>query len=237
MYGNFSLRLGNKPWRFSLSGDAASSRFSDRSGSAAGSGFRVAAKGERFWTRSGLLRIQGVLRAPDLEEQFNRGNVSIYFRPSAQTAAAKRRQKFPIHFSRASVSLNRDARTPAKTVDVLDALAGFNFGPFSSVFSCSLHSLSSFEEEGGIPPLFRSRGFEDFESFKVSAELGWKPSVFDIKTRVGYTTRAEKDPIRDLSLNISIRPAKWGRIGLKIASADFPEKWSYTLSWRFNAKP
>jgi hypothetical protein len=234
LYGNFSLRLGNKPWRFSLSGDGAGGRFADRGGSMAGSGFRVAAKGEYFRPRSGLLRFQGTLRSPGLDESFNRGSFSAYFRPSAQTAAEKRKESFPLSFTRASIGLNRDARNPGKTGDVLDALAGFSFGPFSSVFSFSLHNISFLDADNGS--LFQAPVFENFDSFKVSAEFGWKPSVFDIKTRVGYTSRAEKDPVLDLSLNVSVRPGKWGRVGLKIASTDFPEKWNYTLSWRFNIK-
>ena len=239
IYGNFALRLGNKPWRFSLASDWAGSRFADRGGSTAGAGFRLSAKTERFWPRSGLLRFQGTIRSPGLEEDLNRGNLSIYFRPSAPSAAAKRNNPFLVRFSRASLGISRDARNPLKTADNLDALFGLNFGPFSSVFSFHLHSLSVLDQKSEAPPLFSSPFYEAFDSFKVSGELGWKLSNFplgamDIKTRVGYTTRANKEPIWDLSYNCSVRPGKWGRIGLKIASTDFPEKWNYTLSWRFS---
>ena len=47
-YGNFALRLGHRPWRFSLAGDGATNRFSDRSGSTAGAGLRLGARAERF---------------------------------------------------------------------------------------------------------------------------------------------------------------------------------------------
>ena len=235
VYGNASLRLGNKPWRFSLGGDGASSRFADRSGATAGSGFRLAAKGERFWPRSGLLRFQAALRAPGLDEDFSRGNLSLYFRPPAPTATEKRNSLFPLRFTRASLSLNRDARAPAKTADSLDALAGFSLGPLSSVFSCSLHSLSCLNEEDGTSPLFQFPAFETFQSFKISGELGIKPSIFDIRIRLGYTIRKKKDPLWEPSLNCSVRPGKWGRLGLKITYTDFPEKWNYTVSWRFEA--
>jgi hypothetical protein len=110
-------------------------------------------------------------------------------------------------------------------------------GPFTSAFSFSLHSLSYLAEES----LFQFPAFENFDSFKVSGELGWKPpklriGAIDLKTRLGYTIRAGKEPLWDLSLNGSIRFGKWGRIGLKIASTDFPDKWNYNLSWRFEGK-
>ena len=241
LYGNFAFRLGNKPWRFSLAGDGAEGRFAGRSGAAAGTGFRLAAKGERFWSRSGLLRFRGELRAAGIGESFSRGNTSVYYRPSAPSAAEKRNAASILRFTRASLTASRDARKPWKTADSLSALTGFNLGPFSSAFSFSLHSLSSLEEEN----IFQLNAFESFDSFKVSGELGWKPPKLhigtsdlkiDLKTRLGYTIRAEKDSILELSLNSSIKPGKWGRIGLKIASTDFPEKWNYTLSWRFDAK-
>ena len=235
VYGNFALRLGNKPWRFSLAGDGAGGRFADRNGSASGSGFRIAARGERFWPRSGLLRFQGTIRSPGPEEVFNRGSFSVYYRPSAPTATERRANPYPIHFTRASISFNRDARNTEKASDSLDALTAFYFGPLSSVFSCSLHSLSCLEEDSRAALLLRFPMFETFDSFKISCELIWKPGILDLRTRLGYTTRAEKDPIWDLSLNCSLRPGKWGRIGLKIASSDFPEKWEYTISWRFDS--
>jgi hypothetical protein len=239
LYGNFALRLGNKPWRFSLAGDGAEGRFADRNGSTAGTGFRVAAKGEHFWPRSGLLRFQSTFRSPGLEEDFDRGSLSIYYRPSAPTAAEKRNQTFPLRFTRSSLSVNRDARKAEKTADTLNALAGFNVGPFSTAFSVALHSFSSLNDESGS--LFQFPAFETFDSFKISGELSWKPQIkkinsLDLRTRLGYTVREKKDDIWDFSVNASVRPGKWGRIGLRIASTDFPEKWNYTLSWRFAAQ-
>ena len=233
VYGNASLRLGNKPWRFSLAADTAGPRFADRSGSTAGGGFRLSAKVERFWLRSGYLRFQGTIRSPAIDEKLDRGNISIYYRPSAPSAAEKRNNPFLVRFSRASLSFNRDARTPGKTADTLDVLSGFNFGILSTVFSCSLHSFSDLEDKGG-PPLFLFPVFEKFESFKVSGELALKLGIFDLRTKLAFTVRAEKSPLWEPSINCSIRPGKWGRIGLKIAFTDFPEKWNYTLSWRFN---
>ena len=237
MYGNFALRLGNKPWRFSLAGDGALNRFADRSGAAAGEGFRIAAKGERFWTRSGFLRFQGILRSPGPEEPFNRANFSFYFRPSAPTAADIRNGVSLFRFSRASFSFNRDARNPQKTADTMDALAGFYVGPLSAVFSYSLHGYSSLDSSNprfvDSQTLFQPYFFEDYDSYKVSGELGVMAGIFNLKTRLSYTDRVKKPPLWEPSLNCSVKPGKWGRLTFIIASADFPKKWNYTVSWRF----
>ena len=234
-YGNFALRLGNRPWRLSLAGDGAGSRFVDRNGSAVGAGFRLAARGEHFWPRSGLLRFQSVLRAPAFGEDFERGSFSVFYRPPAPTAAQRREGAQLVRFSRASVSFNRDARVPEKTTDTLNGLVGFNLGPFSTVFSCTLNSLTAFEEKGSTPPLFRPTLFESFESFRVLGEWGFSLRYVTVRTRLGYTTRSEKDPVWEFSLNASFRPGRWGRLTLNIATTDFPEKWHYTLSWRYGA--
>jgi hypothetical protein len=236
LYGNAAVRFGNRPWRFSLAGDGASARFADRSGSTTGSGLRLAAKAERFWPRSGLLRTQGTLRSPGLGVMFERANFSAYFRPSAPTAAERRRNPLALRFSRASINVSRDARKPEKTADALGAYAAYSLGPFGAVISVSLDSISVLDSES--PGVFQFPAFESFESFKASGELSWRPPSFrfgalDLRARLGHTTRAEKKNLWDLSLNGSLRPGKYGRIGLKVASTDFPEKWNYTLSWRF----
>jgi len=232
-YGNFALRLGNRPWRFSIAGDGASSRFADRDGSAAGAGFRLAARAEHFWPRSGLLRFQGTLRGPAPGEDFERGSVSIFYRPPAPSARERRENPQLIRLSRVSISFNRDARTPEKTTDTLTGLAGFHFGPLSTVFSVMLNSLSSFDNKSGIAPLYRASGFESFDSFRVAGELGFSADFFTVRTRLGYTIRDKKDPLWDFSLNGSFRPGRWGRVTLNIAATDFPSKWNYTLSWRY----
>ncbi|MCL2070218.1 MAG: hypothetical protein FWH19_04450 [Treponema sp.] len=235
VYGNAALRLESRPWRFSLAGDGATGRFADRSGSSAGAAFRLAGRAEHFWPRSGLLRLQSTIRAPALDEDFNRGNFSVYYRPSAPGAAERRENPNKLRFSRASLSLNRDARRPDRTADSISGLAGFILGPFNSTFTGSLQNTSSLADDG--IPLFSAPAFESFDSFRVSGELGWRPAGFpvgslDLRARLGHTTRAEKENLWDLSLNCSLRPGKWGRIGLRAASTDFPRRWNYTLSWR-----
>jgi len=242
LYGNFSLRLGHRPWRLSLAGDGVGGRFADRSGAITNTGFRLAARGERFWPRSGLLRIQGSVRSSGLEEPFDRGSFSAYYRPSAPTATQRRESTALIRFTRASLSLGRDARNKDKAADTLNALTAFNIGPFSTVYTFTLSNKSKLTNEAGS--LFQYPLLETFESYKVGGEVIWRApnlqlgnivsaGTFELRTRLGYMVRAEKDPILDFSVNCSFRPGRWGRVSLRVASTDFPEKWNYTLNWRF----
>ncbi|GHU66995.1 hypothetical protein FACS189447_08730 [Spirochaetia bacterium] len=228
MFGNAAVRIGDKPWRLSLAFDTAGNRFVDRGGAISGAGFRLASRLERRWIRSGLFRFGTVFRSPGYREDFNRGEVSLYFRPSAPSA--KNRPLF--YFSRASLTLSRDARVPLKTEDSLQAMAGFNIGSWRTVFTGTLHNRSVFDTDENPPPLPLPPAFETFESFRVSGELGWTRSIVSISTKAGYTVKAEKENTWDIAVNTSVKPGKWGRIGLKIASDQFPEKWNYALSWR-----
>ncbi|MCL2602342.1 MAG: hypothetical protein FWD91_05970, partial [Treponema sp.] len=232
-YGNFAVRLGNKPWRVSLVGDGSGSRFADRDGSAVGSGFRLAARGERFLPRSGLVRFQSTFRAAALDGNFQRGSVSLLYRPPAPSPAQRRANTHRIRFARASASFSRDARTPEKTIDTLSALAGFNFGIASATISSAFSGLSELQANGETSALFQPTAFEEFDSLKVSGELGFNLNPLNIRTKLGYTTRANKSPLWEYSLNCSFRPSRWSRLSLNIAATDFPQKWNYTLSWRY----
>jgi hypothetical protein len=228
MYRSAAIRIGDKPWRLSLAADAAGSRYVDRGGAVPGAGFRMASRLERRWERSGFFRFGTVFRSLGFGEDFNRGEASIYFRPSAPSA--KNRPLF--YFSRASLSLSRDARVPRKTEDSLQGMAGFNIGPWRLTFSGTLNCRSIFEADENPPPLPLPPAFGTFESFRGAGELGWSRGIVSISTKAGYTIKDEKDNVWDIALNTSVKPGKWGRVGLKIASTQFPEKWNYTLSWR-----
>jgi len=241
LYGNFSLRLGHRPWRFSLAADGVGGRFSDRSGAITDTGFRMAARGEHFLPRSGLLRVQSSIRSQDMEANFDRFSFSAYYRPSAPTAAERRENTSAIRFSRISVNFGRDARQTDKSRDSLNSLAAFNIGPFNTAFTLALNSVSALGDETG--GFLQYPLFETFDSLRAGGELIWRAPNFrlfnsgagslDLRTRIGYTIRAEKDPVLDFSVNCSFRPGRWGRISLRIANTDFPEKWNYTLNWRF----
>ena len=230
-YGNFSLRLGSRPWRFSLGLDGASDRFSDRSGHTAGPGLRIAGRLEHLRPRTGLFRIQGSVRAAASDEAFSRSSLSLYYRPSSPRAADIRAGLPFFRFSRASLEFNRDARRLDRTSDSLSALGAIMAGPLSIVLSGTYQAWSvlELEEEGA----FQGPYFEAYESFKLSGELGFSRGIFSIQARGGCLFRAERENIKDLSVNVSFRPGSWGRISMRLASTELPRKWNYTLSWRY----
>ena len=226
-YGNASIRIGNRPWKFSLATDGAGSRYTGRDGNAPGPGFRLASRLERQWVRSGLFRINAVLRSPLWGSAFDRSSLSIYYRPSAPQP-----KHIPFfRFTRASLSLNRNASLPAKTDDSLEVMAGFNMGSFRNVLSGNIHCLSALDPHKAaafpVPPCFGN-----FNTAKISADTSWGARALQLRFGMGYTIRAGKDNIWDLSLNSSVKLKNFGRLGLKISAPDFPDKWSYALSWR-----
>jgi hypothetical protein len=121
---------------------------------------------------------------------------------------------------------------PQKTDDSLDVMAAFNFRTLRTVFTGSLNSLSVFDTEQSPFPFPIPPCFENFESAKMSGEISWGIKALQLRYKMGYMIRAEKDPIWDFSLNSSLKTGNIGRVSLKISSTDFPDKWAYTLSWR-----
>jgi hypothetical protein len=233
MYANVALRFGNRPWRFSVAADGTGSRFVGRDGTAVKEGFRTGGRLERLGTRSGLFRISGDFRGPGMGEPFEQGSFSLYFRPSSQ---AKKKNTLPQGLSRVSLSLRRDGRTREKTRDTVEASAGFNLGPFRTVFSGAYTALTIFNPEDDPFPLPLLPAFETHDSSKVSGEISWSPGIFQLRTKLGYTMRKEKESLWDASFYSSARIGKHNRLSLKIASPVFPEEWNYTLSWRFETK-
>jgi hypothetical protein len=233
MYGNFALRFGSRPWRFSLAADGAGSRFVGRDGAAVQEGFRTGGRLERFGTRSGLFRVSGTFRGTELGGPFEQGSFSLYFRPPAQS---KKKKTLPFGLSRISFSLARDGRTREKTKDTAEALAAFNLGPLRATFSGTYTALSVFEPDDDPFPLPLTHAFETYDSAKVSGELAWSPGIFQFRVKAGYTMKKKKENVWDGSLYSSAKIGKRSRLSLKIASPVFPQEWNYTLSWRLETK-
>ena len=223
-YGNAALRFGSKPWKFSFAADAVVSRYVGRDGNITNPGLRLAGRLERSWIRSGLFRFDAVFRSPGIEETFERGNISLFFRPSAPRGRA-----VPLfRFTRASFSLNRNAVNPLKTEDSLDAALGFNIRSLRMVLSGKLNSRSALDDTN----IFSLPIFEGFESSKISLEAAFGIKNVSFRISSGYMFRAEKDNIWDFSLYGSLTMKNYGRISLKIAATEFPHKWNYYISWR-----
>jgi hypothetical protein len=215
-YGNLGLRLGDKPWRLSLAADGAGSRYVGSDGSVPGQGFRSAARLERRGKGSSLFRLAAVLRweTPLFGETMEgpeRSSFSAYYRlPSSRAPAA---------LSRVSLTVNRDSRDEDAVLDSGDILAGIKLGPFSSVTEFKLSTKDN-----------------DFASLGIQESVSWKIRLINFIARTGYTNTAGKDDLWDGSLSASVRgklrSGKRGRLSVKAASTDFPEKWEYTIGWR-----
>ncbi|MCL2832606.1 MAG: hypothetical protein FWD78_05510 [Treponema sp.] len=225
-YLNAGLRGGAKPWKVSFAMDAAGSRYVGRDGSAVGEGLRIAGRFERTWIRSGLFRLDASVRSYTLEPSFSSGSIQFYFRPSAP--AGKSAPLFRI--SRVSLTAARNASVPQKADDSFDADIGFNLAALRMSASADLNYKSALGNAPNLvltPPFFNK-----FDSVKFSLEASYGYKVFSFNIKTGYTARFEKSGLWDFSAYSSINVKNIGRISLKIASTELPDKWNYTISWR-----
>jgi hypothetical protein len=234
IYANLALRFGNRPWRFSIAADGAGNRFVGRDGTAVKEGFRMGGRLERLGRQSGLLKISGDFRGPELGEPFEQGSVSLYFRPSS--SQSKKKRALASGLSRVSLSLDRDGRTREKTQDIVEASVGLNLGPLRAVFSGAYTALTVFNPGDDPFPLPLPPAFGTYDSLKLSGEISWSPGIFQFRTRLGHTMRKEKESLWDASLYGSAKIGKHNRLSLKIAAPVFPREWNYTISWRFDTK-
>jgi hypothetical protein len=102
--------------------------------------------------------------------------------------------------------------------------------PLGINFSGSIKGLSEAADGGISPfPVFGNEWL--WESCEMNCEFIHSIGIFQIRSKTGYAFFPEKDDKWDFSLSTSIR-FKHGRLSLKAASPDFPEKWNWTISWR-----
>jgi hypothetical protein len=263
LYANIGIRAGDKPWRLSLAADGAGKRYIGRDGSAPGPGFRGAAKLEWYGRRGSLFRLGTNLRARGWGEQFYRSSTSLYYRFPGRPAVGKKTgaflDDFPLSFRRLSFSAARDSADLRKVTDSLDASLGLALypaalftgpggrtggqaawlkAPFSLSLSFSIDgSFSSGETAlGELPqPYPIHAGPYRLKSAKTSGELSWSPGVFQFRTKLGYGVKDGKEETWEGSASAALR-FRPGRLGVKVSSPDFPEKWEYTVSWRLEKK-
>jgi hypothetical protein len=108
--------------------------------------------------------------------------------------------------SRISLTLNRNIAEKETIPESLEGLVGFNLWKLQ----CTVR---------GSP------------AGTVSGETSYSAGIFRLRAALGYTAKAGKAPLWDGACTLSLR-GKAGRLSLKIASADFPGDWTYSLSWR-----
>ena len=228
-----------RPLSVSFSLDTADRKFIYRDGVNHGEGFRAAVKAELKGSRSSLIRFNSVLRAPAAGESFSRSSTGFYYRFPSQNSRDEK--SFPVHLSRISLTVDRNADNLKKIADRYHGYIALSVSlkrisintPFGVNISGSV-SVSS-ESEISVSPFpfpLKSR-VKDNSVF--GCELTWSPSVFQFRTKIGFTNdfKREKE-VWDFSFSAAVR-FKHGRISVKTASADFPEKWSFTFSWRLEA--
>ncbi|MDR1636928.1 MAG: hypothetical protein LBR93_06285 [Treponema sp.] len=255
-YGALGLRIGRagtaalKGWQLSLAVDKAGPRFTGSDGSGPGEGFRTGTKIEWRGRGGRLFRANTTLRSPGLEEPLNRISAGLYYRlPPGQG---------PFSVNRFSLSADWDERDREKPLDGLEGAMGFSIRPrafppwfiefllgepepgkdaaggFLTDFWLSpLHFQASASLKGirqdTDPPSY------SFYSFKAGGDLSWSPRSFQFRLGLAYGEQNDKEGLWDFSFSAGVR-VKPGRFGLKIASADFPGNWAYTLSWRLEKK-
>jgi hypothetical protein len=203
------------------------------------------------------------IRAREWGEKFYRSSTSLYYRFPGRPAGGKKTgaflDDFPLGFRRLSLSAARNAADLQRVTDSLDASLGlalypaaFFTGsggraggqtawlrvPLSLSLSFSVDGSFSLGETalGELPqPYPVHAGSYRFESAKTSGELSWSPGIFQFRTRLGYGLKNGKEGIWEGSASTAFR-FRPGRLGVRVSSPDFPEKWEYTVSWRLEKK-
>jgi hypothetical protein len=226
LYGNLGIRIGNRPWQVSLAADGAGNRYVGRDGSATGPGFRLGARIERYGTKNSLFRTSASLRSSGLGEPFERSSTLVYYRFPSNFG------RLPVRPSRVSLTLTRNASNGEKIEDTIEGVLGLNWRNLRSVCSGALTGISA--QEDPLPFPFPEDSL-NFSSVKISEEVSYSFSIFQFKTKLGYTFKQDKEPVWDTAFQVTLR-GKPGRFSLKIASPEFPHTWTGSLSWRLEKK-
>ena len=230
-----------RPLTISLAVDGAGERYVNRDGTNYTAGFRGAGKIEWRGRYNYLIRLDSVLRSPGPGEDFNRSSTGFYCRfpyvPANRAAAS-----FPLRLTRISLSADRNAANPKKVSDSYSASIGlrlnmnrfnrtnfFTSSPLGITFSGTVKGLSELTENCSPYPIPNENW--KWETAGINCELFWPPGNLQFRVRAGLSLFAEKEEKWDFSFSTAIR-FKQGRLTLRAASPDFPDKWNWTISWR-----
>lgn len=228
-----SLTGRERPLSISFAADGAEKRFVYRDGADHGEGFRTAVKIEWKSRYSSLIKAELALRGHGFGGDFYSSASDFYYRfPSSVSNSSDLFRPTVI-----SLSADRNAKNIKKISDTFKASIGFRFNPWKSrtaspfgfTFSGSIKGLTASDGSFFLLPVPDDSWH--WSSSSIKCELTWSPDIFQFRFSAEYINFAEKDDIWDISASASIR-LKYGRIGLSITSPDFPEKWSFSLSWR-----
>jgi hypothetical protein len=256
IYGNVGIHVNPpfiSPWSLSLATDGMSERYTGRDGANPGGGFRMAWKLERTGLRSSLFRANIGFRSSTFGEPSERGSIGLYYRFPPMVAGKKAR-KFPLHISRVSFNVDRNASDLKKIKDGIDGSVGLSLNlpalslprallpasaakvknPKPKEYPLNINLAASIDWLGRAddqPSSFPFSSPVEFNSAKTSCELLWSPGIFQIRTKLGYTAFANKDNQWEASIGTAVR-LRHARFSMKFAWPVFPEKWNCTLAWR-----
>ena len=215
-----------RPLLISLAADVSGERFVNRDGANLKEGFRTAAKIEWKSRYSSLLRINTVLRFSSFGGDLSHVSAGVYYRfPSSA------RNTSLFRLTRISFSADRNSENPLKIGDGYSGNIGVGIRNLFTVnFAGSLKGLTVTDD---------AISDWNWTSAAANCEVIWSPKNknkninLQFRPRVECNFFAEKDEKWELSLNSSVR-FKYGRISFKVSSPDFPDKWNWTLTWRYN---
>jgi hypothetical protein len=237
VYGNLGVTftpqffgVKNRPLSVSLAADGAGERFVYRDGANHGAGFRGAGKVEWKGRGGSLFRANTTVRAPGFGGAFNRSSSGVLYRFPART-----KKSSAFRLTRVSFSVDRNGENHKKITDSLSTGLGVSLflpqmaktGPLGVYFSGSIKGF--FSDDAPFPYPWTEK--RDFDNAGATCEFSISPRNFQIKSKIGYSAYAKKDDVWDFAVSASAR-FKHGRMSIKAASPDFPEKWDWTVSWR-----
>jgi len=237
IYANLGLTISPRPFFISIAADGTGSQFVCRDGINHGEGFRNAAKVEWKGRYSSLIRLNTVLRSPGFGEDFNRSSTGFYWRFPSSAAIRNN----TVRFTRISLSADRNAVNPLKVSDRFYGSMGISLNlrqigiesPLGINFSGTIKGLTTTENSTLLFPLPNEHW--NRSSTAINCELMWSPLNIQLRYRAGVVFYPEKEEKMDFSLSTAFR-FKQGRLSLRIASPDYPEKWNWTVSWRMEMK-
>jgi len=223
-----------RPLTISLAADGAEGRFVNRDGVNLNEGFRGAAKIDWRGSGSSMLRVNSVLRSGGFGETFNRSSSGIFYHfpvlPMNNSGDGSL-----IRFTRISLSADRNAENSLKINDSYSGSLGLNFNPQQGVNPIRITlsgSIKGFREDCPyFYPIPAGNNSWNRESTAVNCEFFWSWKNIQLRSRVGITVFSEKEEKWDFSASAAVR-FRQGRLSLRAAAEDFPEKWNWTISWR-----
>jgi hypothetical protein len=252
IYGNFGisftpslsflsrahLQRQMRPLTISFSADGAGEKFVYRDGANHGEGFRTAAKIEWKGRYNSLLRLNTMLRAPGIGDDFNRSSTGFYYRLPAKKSRDE--SLFPVRLTRISFNADRNADNLQKINDKYSGNIGFSLylnkiainTPLGINISGSINGLT--ESTGSISPYPVPETSWALNNSVVNYEFIWSPLNFQFRTKIGCINDVKKGEKREFSFSTAIR-FRNGRLSVKASSPDFPEKWDCIVSWRLEA--